>query len=69
MSKDKLYPVTPENEPLWAIAEALEKLAAATDRLGVNRYGEGVGAMEFFAVEVRNGISEIAEAITESKHE
>ena len=69
MSREKIHPVTPQNEPLWAIAEALGKLAAAVDRLGMNRNGEGMGVLEFFAVEMRDGVRDVAEAIRESKHE
>ena len=50
-------------EGLFAIAEGLQAVARALDRLGVNDAGTSMGAVEFLAKEVKVGLAGVCEAI------
>lgn len=45
---------------LFAIARAIENLAGAVDRLGLNGVGDGKGAVEVLAMEVK-GLTDVIE--------
>jgi hypothetical protein len=47
------------------ISEALERLSASLDRLGIGNACTNMGAIELLALELKNGSERIASAISE----
>lgn len=58
-----------EKEGLLAIAEAINNLARAIDRLGTNQASTPMGAIEALAKEVQDGFSLLASAVSDLKAE
>jgi hypothetical protein len=52
---------------ILAIAEAINNLARAIDRLGTNQAATPMGAIEALALEVKEGFSLLASAISDLK--
>jgi len=57
----------PQNEPLYAIADAIDKLAVAVDRLGMNHWGHSPGAVEGHAMILKEAIDSLSTSILELK--
>jgi hypothetical protein len=53
----------PQNEPLYAIADAIDKLAVAVDRLGMNYWGSSPGAVEGHAMIIKEAVSNSVEIL------
>jgi len=56
-----------EEEGLLAIAEAINNLARAIDRLGTNQAVTPMGAIEVLSMEIKDGFSLLASAISDLK--
>ncbi len=56
-----------EEDGLLAIAEAINGLARAIDRLGTNGAASPMGAIEVLSVEIKEGFSLLASAISEKE--
>lgn len=57
----------PQNEPLYAIADAIDKLAVAVDRLGMNQWGSSPGAIEGHTMVMKKVVENLSASILELK--